>query len=199
MGGNLGYGRDVLVRGTIRCRTFKSLRASRSPCLLSRVRAVSRHRSLMPLVDAAPSVAGDAWVAPSASLIGKVDVSSKASVWYGAVVKGERRWQGLAVSAARTEAWIFVEDMGSHLVLVRLANERSRGDRFTRQRTRIHGSKGTWRITWGLGTRVNVCPCPWRRRDVMSSAAVADALDWYGVRRPASLFCQLRADGVRLG
>lgn len=49
----------------------------------------SRHRQVMPLKDTIPSVETDAWVAPSASLIGKVDVSSKASVWYGAVVRGD--------------------------------------------------------------------------------------------------------------
>lgn len=45
----------------------------------------------MPLAASAPTVAKDAWVAPSATLIGEVDVSDGASVWYGAVIRGERR------------------------------------------------------------------------------------------------------------
>lgn len=49
----------------------------------------SRHRQLMPLVASAPSVAESAWVAPSATLIGEVDVSGDASVWYGAVIRGD--------------------------------------------------------------------------------------------------------------
>lgn len=43
----------------------------------------------MPLGASAPTVANDAWVASSATLVGEVDVSNKASVWYGAVVRGE--------------------------------------------------------------------------------------------------------------
>ncbi|CAN0008636.1 unnamed protein product [Ectocarpus fasciculatus] len=49
----------------------------------------SRHRQLMPLAASAPAVAKDAWVAPSATLVGEVDVSGGASVWYGAVVRGD--------------------------------------------------------------------------------------------------------------
>ncbi|CAM9571448.1 unnamed protein product, partial [Discosporangium mesarthrocarpum] len=48
----------------------------------------SRHRKIMPLGDDKPTVAADAWVAPSAALVGKVDVGSTASVWYGAVIRG---------------------------------------------------------------------------------------------------------------
>lgn len=44
----------------------------------------------MPLADFAPTVDKNAWIAPSATLIGEVDVSGKASVWYGAVVRGEK-------------------------------------------------------------------------------------------------------------
>ncbi|CAN0343021.1 unnamed protein product, partial [Hapterophycus canaliculatus] len=43
----------------------------------------------MPLAEDAPTVAKDAWVAPSATLVGEVDVSYGASVWYGAVIRGE--------------------------------------------------------------------------------------------------------------
>ncbi|CAM9112476.1 unnamed protein product, partial [Phaeothamnion confervicola] len=49
----------------------------------------SRHRQMMPLDDKSPSVAKDSFVAPNASLIGGVTVSSKASVWYGAVIRGD--------------------------------------------------------------------------------------------------------------
>lgn len=48
----------------------------------------------MPLAASAPAVAKDAWVAPSATLIGEVDVSKGASVWYGAVVRGEVTFLG---------------------------------------------------------------------------------------------------------
>lgn len=36
-----------------------------------------------------PSVAEDAWVAPTASIIGDVEIASGASVWFGATVRGD--------------------------------------------------------------------------------------------------------------
>eukprot|EP00298_Acanthocystis_sp_HF-20_P022521 c30498_g1_i1.p1 GENE.c30498_g1_i1~~c30498_g1_i1.p1 ORF type:complete len:240 (+),score=116.12 c30498_g1_i1:52-771(+) len=50
---------------------------------------LSRHRQIMNLYDRHPSVSNDSWVAPSASVIGDVTVSSQATVWYNAVVKGD--------------------------------------------------------------------------------------------------------------
>lgn len=57
----------------------------------------SRHRTVMNLYDAHPSVSPDAFVAPNASVIGSVTVSRKASVWYGAVVRGDNN--GIEVGA----------------------------------------------------------------------------------------------------
>lgn len=37
----------------------------------------------------APSVHPDAWIAPTATLIGDVTVEARASVWYGAVLRGD--------------------------------------------------------------------------------------------------------------
>ena len=52
---------------------------------------LSRHRSRMPLFKAGePSVSANAaFVAPCSSLVGKVEVGEGASVWYGAVVRGD--------------------------------------------------------------------------------------------------------------
>src|SRR5579875_561778 len=36
-----------------------------------------------------PSIAADAWIAPTATLIGDVTVESGASVWYGATLRGD--------------------------------------------------------------------------------------------------------------
>jgi len=43
----------------------------------------------MSMYDKVPSVAPDAFVAPSASIIGDVAVADKASVYYGAVLRGD--------------------------------------------------------------------------------------------------------------
>ena len=53
------------------------------PCI-----AVTRHRSVMNLSTQQPSLASDVFVAPSAAVIGNVSLGSKASVWYGCVLKG---------------------------------------------------------------------------------------------------------------
>ena len=46
-------------------------------------------RSLLPLGDTHPVVAIDAWVAPNATVVGDVHVADRASVWYGAVLRGD--------------------------------------------------------------------------------------------------------------
>jgi len=44
---------------------------------------------VMKLGKATPSVAGNAFVAPTASVIGSVTVGAQSSVWYGAVIRGD--------------------------------------------------------------------------------------------------------------
>ena len=53
------------------------------------VLAVSRHRPVMNLFDKHPWTSPDVFVAPSASVIGAVDINLKSSVMYGAVVRGD--------------------------------------------------------------------------------------------------------------
>nr|ACG33606.1 transcription factor APFI [Zea mays] len=50
---------------------------------------ISRHRTIMNIFDKTPHVHKDAFVAPSASLIGDVQVGSGASIWYGCVLRGD--------------------------------------------------------------------------------------------------------------
>ncbi|GJN37998.1 hypothetical protein PR202_gb27004 [Eleusine coracana subsp. coracana] len=49
---------------------------------------ISRHRTLMNIFDKAPHVHKESFVAPSASLIGDVQVGQGASIWYGCVLRG---------------------------------------------------------------------------------------------------------------
>ena len=49
----------------------------------------SLRRSQMALLDKSPVTANDSFVAPSATVIGEVQVWDNASVWYGAVVRGD--------------------------------------------------------------------------------------------------------------
>jgi gamma-carbonic anhydrase len=50
--------------------------------------SVSRHRTLMNIFDKAPHVHKEAFVAPSASLIGDIEVGQGASIWYGCALRG---------------------------------------------------------------------------------------------------------------
>ncbi|KAB5556851.1 hypothetical protein DKX38_007760 [Salix brachista] len=47
------------------------------------------HRTLMNVFDKAPAVDKDAFVAPSASIIGNVHVGRGSSIWYGCVLRGD--------------------------------------------------------------------------------------------------------------
>ncbi|XP_047053372.1 gamma carbonic anhydrase 1, mitochondrial-like [Lolium rigidum] len=50
---------------------------------------ISRHRTLMNIVDKGPHVHREAFVAPSASLTGDVQVGQGSSIWYGCVLRGD--------------------------------------------------------------------------------------------------------------
>lgn len=51
--------------------------------------AVSRHRPMMKFGDRRPVAANDAFVAPNATVVGRVELRDECSVWYGAVIRGD--------------------------------------------------------------------------------------------------------------
>lgn len=50
---------------------------------------LSRHRTIMDVFDKTPVVDRDAFVAPSASVIGDVQIGHGSSIWYGCVLRGD--------------------------------------------------------------------------------------------------------------
>lgn len=50
----------------------------------------SRHRPVMNIYDKVPMLAADTFVAPSASVIGRVQTLDRSSVWYGAVLRADQ-------------------------------------------------------------------------------------------------------------
>ncbi|KAI0566851.1 carbonic anhydrase gamma type [Gracilaria domingensis] len=54
------------------------------------VEQLSRHRQIMNLEDSKPIISAPAFIAPSASLVGNVELSPSSSVWYGAVLRADR-------------------------------------------------------------------------------------------------------------
>lgn len=59
-------------------------------CVIVAFSVVSRHRTLMNVFDKAPIVDKEAFVAPSASVIGNVQIGRGSSIWYGCVLRGEQ-------------------------------------------------------------------------------------------------------------
>ena len=54
------------------------------------INVVSRHRTLMNLYDKVPVIPQNAFVAPSAAVVGDVKVGSGSSIWHGCVLRGKR-------------------------------------------------------------------------------------------------------------
>mmetsp|Transcript_21454 Transcript_21454/g.35913 ORF Transcript_21454/g.35913 Transcript_21454/m.35913 type:complete len:228 (+) Transcript_21454:102-785(+) len=50
----------------------------------------SRHRSVMNLFDKRPVIAAGCFVAPNASVVGEVLLFNDVSIWYGAVLRGDK-------------------------------------------------------------------------------------------------------------
>ncbi|KAH7283397.1 hypothetical protein KP509_34G005500 [Ceratopteris richardii] len=51
--------------------------------------SLSKHRTLMELFEKTPDIAKNAFIAPSAAVIGDVKVGPASSIWYGCVVRGD--------------------------------------------------------------------------------------------------------------
>lgn len=69
------------------------------------------------LGDDAPRIAPTAWVADSAQLIGRVALGEGASVWYGAVLRGDNEWITLGARSNVQEGSVLHTDMGFPLTL----------------------------------------------------------------------------------
>ena len=69
------------------------------------------------LGDDAPRIAPTAWVADSAQVMGRVSLGEGASVWYGAVLRGDNEWITIGARSNVQEAAVMHTDMGSPLTV----------------------------------------------------------------------------------
>ena len=60
---------------------------------------------------------GSAWVAPSAVLIGRVRLMAQASVWFGAVLRGDNEWIEVGERSNVQDMSVLHTDMGYPLVI----------------------------------------------------------------------------------
>ena len=73
--------------------------------------------ALYQLDDDAPEVHPTAWVAESAEVIGKVALGENASVWYGAVLRGDNDWITLGRNCNIQDGSVLHTDHGKPLVI----------------------------------------------------------------------------------
>jgi carbonic anhydrase/acetyltransferase-like protein (isoleucine patch superfamily) len=71
------------------------------------------------LDDLHPDIADSAWVADSAQVIGKVKLEDNASVWFGAVLRGDNEWLTVGEGSNIQEGTVMHSDMGFPLKLGR--------------------------------------------------------------------------------
>ena len=68
-------------------------------------------------VEGRPRIASTAWVADSAQVIGRVNLADRASVWYGAVLRGDNEWITLGARSNVQDGSVLHTDIGSPLTL----------------------------------------------------------------------------------
>ncbi len=69
------------------------------------------------LGDDAPRLADGAWVAASAQVIGRVALGAGASVWFGAVLRGDNEWITVGAGSNVQEGSVLHTDIGFPLTL----------------------------------------------------------------------------------
>lgn len=67
--------------------------------------------------DDSPQLAPSAWVADSAQVIGRVRLGEGASVWYGAVLRGDNDWISIGARSNVQDGTVMHTDMGYPLTL----------------------------------------------------------------------------------
>ena len=69
------------------------------------------------LVGILPEIHAESWVAPSADLIGKVRIAQNASVWFGAILRGDNELIDLGEGSNIQDGCVLHTDMGAPLVI----------------------------------------------------------------------------------
>jgi carbonic anhydrase/acetyltransferase-like protein (isoleucine patch superfamily) len=71
------------------------------------------------LDDATPEIAQDCWIAPDAVVIGKVRILKGASVWFGAVLRGDNEWITIGPNSNVQDHTIIHADPGQPVTIGR--------------------------------------------------------------------------------
>ncbi|MFN3953095.1 MAG: gamma carbonic anhydrase family protein [Pararhodobacter sp.] len=71
------------------------------------------------LDDQLPQVHETAWIAPGAHVMGRVRIAAEASVWFGAVLRGDNEWIELGAGSNIQEGSTLHTDIGFALIIGR--------------------------------------------------------------------------------
>src|ERR1700761_6269619 len=71
------------------------------------------------LDDVTPEIADDCWVAPDAVVIGKVRIQRGASIWFGAVLRGDNEWITIGPNSNVQDHTIIHADPGQPVTIGR--------------------------------------------------------------------------------
>ena len=71
------------------------------------------------LDDVTPEIAQDCWVAPDAVVIGKVRIQRGASIWFGAVLRGDNEWITIGPNSNVQDHTIIHADPGQPVTIGR--------------------------------------------------------------------------------
>ncbi len=77
--------------------------------------------TILALDGIAPELPGEGryWIAPTASVIGRVRLALNASVWFGAVLRGDNEWIVVGENSNVQDGCVMHTDMGSPLTIGR--------------------------------------------------------------------------------
>lgn len=73
--------------------------------------------ALYRLGDDAPRVAPTAWVADNASVIGRVALAERSSIWYGSTLRGDNDWIRIGARSNVQDGCVLHTDLGIELVI----------------------------------------------------------------------------------
>jgi carbonic anhydrase/acetyltransferase-like protein (isoleucine patch superfamily) len=73
--------------------------------------------TLYALDGTTPELAAECWVAPSADVIGRVRLLHHASVWFGAVLRGDNEWITVGEGSNVQDGCVLHTDMGAPLTI----------------------------------------------------------------------------------
>lgn len=71
--------------------------------------------ALYQLDGTAPELDPDSWVAPSADVVGKVKLAKAASIWFGAVLRGDNEWISVGEGSNVQDGCVLHTDIGAPL------------------------------------------------------------------------------------